>query len=220
MPETMAKGLILKRLDNTLSNPRTRKEIYSALMMKPRTSLASIARQFGIAANDEEEEHLRNDWFGPKWWKEIDAGKRETVVRASLIRAIELLNEKSSRVVDSYWVCHPGHEDLGAENVHQDVHSAGDGHHGGNGHASDKHFEACVCYSDEQVTVFLHTPDPPNRLIAWGDPIFLVKIDKTGKVKERDLKTGKYSDVEADGSRKKVAPEPGLAPSPRRAPAR
>lgn len=217
MPETMAKGPILKAMDTALSNAATRQRIYDALKAKPTISLASIAAEFGIA-NKEGEQHLRDDWFGAKWWSEIDAGKREAVVRAGLIRAIELVNEKTSRTVDSYWVCHPGHEDPAAEGASHHEAGAAGGNGDGHGSAGKKHFEACVCYSDDQVTIFLHTPDPPMTPPGWGDPIFLVKIDGNGQIKERDLMTGKMSDVLENGTERRVAPasgglEPSISPT-------
>jgi hypothetical protein len=213
MPETMAQGPILKALDVALSDATKRQRIYEALKAAPTISLASIAAEFGIA-DKEQEQHLRDDWFGVKWWSEIDAGKRESVVRACLIRAIELVNEKTSRVVDSYWVCHPGHEEPGAEDAHHDGDAAPGEHHNGHGSAGKKHFEACVCYSDEQVTIFLHTPDPPATPPGWGDPIFLVKIDGAGQIKERDLMTGKILDVLENGTKRREAPASGgLEPS-------
>jgi len=212
MPETMAKGPILKAMDIALSKADTRQRIYDALTATPVVSLASIAAEFGIA-DAPQAQHLRDDWFGTKWWSEIDARKRESVVRACLIRAIELVNEKTSRVVDSYWVCHPGHEDPGAVVAHHDGGAEPD-HHDGHGSAGKKHFEACVCYSDEQVTIFLHTPDPPATPPGWGDPIYLVKIDGAGQIKERDLMTGKMSDVLDGGTKRREAPASGgLEPS-------
>jgi len=177
MPETMAKGPILDALDEALSTPHRREKIFGLLKAEPEVPLATIAAQGGIVQQgSEEERHLRDDWFGTLWWPQIDPSDRDGIVRAGLIRAIELARPHNLRV-DCYWVCHPGD------------HSAAAHDSAGPSGALDTSFEACVCFSDKQVTLFLHTPEPPPMPAFVGDPIFVVK--KVGsEILEKDMQTG------------------------------
>jgi hypothetical protein len=71
------------------------------ILRKP-GSLAKVCSRFGLFASEEEERHVRQDWFGEGgggWWPKEPM---EALFRKGMIRAIELLREHDLPLV-SYW---------------------------------------------------------------------------------------------------------------------
>jgi len=65
-------------------------------------SLAKVCARFGLFANEAEEQHVREDWFGEGgkgWWPKEPM---EALFRKGMIRAIELLREHDLPLA-SYW---------------------------------------------------------------------------------------------------------------------
>jgi hypothetical protein len=65
-------------------------------------SLAKVCALFGLFANEAEERHVREDWFGEGgkgWWPKEPM---EALFRKGMIRAIELLREHDVPLA-SYW---------------------------------------------------------------------------------------------------------------------
>jgi len=65
-------------------------------------SLAKVCARFGLFANEAEERHVREDWFGEGgkgWWPKEPM---EALLRKGMIRAIELLREHDVPL-SSYW---------------------------------------------------------------------------------------------------------------------
>lgn len=173
MPQTVAKGSILKRLDGVLRDEAARARILSELQAG--TPLLTIVTAEKVVLTDDERTHLANDWFGSAWWPDAQAGVGaiEKILRAGFIDAINMANQLGV-VIDTYWICHPGHGD-------------------GPGHLiqtpdSDQHVEVTVLWSDRQVTVFMHTPEPkqpsiPDAPRTIDEPI-RVWFWKNGKVEQ------------------------------------
>jgi hypothetical protein len=62
-------------------------------VLKKRGSLGDVCKRFGLFANEMEEQHVREDWFGEGgkgWWPKEPM---EALFRKGMIRAIELLRE-------------------------------------------------------------------------------------------------------------------------------
>jgi len=65
-------------------------------------TLAKVCARFGLFANEAEERHVREDWFGEGgkgWWPKEPM---EALLRKGMIRAIELLREHDVPLA-SYW---------------------------------------------------------------------------------------------------------------------
>jgi hypothetical protein len=71
-------------------------------ILKRRGSLGDVCARFGLFANEREERHVRDDWFGEGgkgWWPKQPM---EALFRKGMIRAIELLREHDLPLA-SYW---------------------------------------------------------------------------------------------------------------------
>lgn len=149
MPQTAAKGSILKRLDTALKDQAARARILTKLQSG--TSLLETMSQEGVAINDDDRNHLANDWFGDHWWPGAQAGVGaiEQILRAGFIGAINKADELGVPI-DTYWICHPGDHDPHAP-VQQ---------------PTDQHVEVTVLWSNQQVTVIIHTPEPGVPIIG------------------------------------------------------
>jgi hypothetical protein len=105
MPEVIAKGPILKRLEARYRDRVKLQERITALRESP-DDLATLGRRRGVLT-EAEAAHLRRDWFSPDgWWPE--AHPIEPILRHGLITALEEAT-KRSLPVDAYWVCSSPH---------------------------------------------------------------------------------------------------------------
>ncbi|HJY84516.1 MAG TPA: hypothetical protein VKK81_25975 [Candidatus Binatia bacterium] len=106
MPEVIAKGPILKRLEARYRDRVKLQERITALKESP-DDLPTLGRQRGVLT-EAEAEHLRRDWFSRDgWWP--DAYPIEPILRYGLIAALEEAM-KRSLPVDAYWVCSSPHD--------------------------------------------------------------------------------------------------------------
>jgi hypothetical protein len=67
------------------------------------TSLVDLARRYGLLADEEEERHLREDWYnetGNGWWPQFPV---EAIVRRGYIEMIELVRAHDLPV-DALWI--------------------------------------------------------------------------------------------------------------------
>lgn len=161
MPQTVAKGSILKRLDGVLSNQTSRAPILAQLQAG--SPLLTIMSTANIVVTNDERTHVATDWFGSAWWPDAQAGVGaiEQLLRAGFIDAINKANELGVPI-DTYWICHPGHG-----------HSAD---HALQTPEEEQHVEVTVLWSAQQVTVIIHTPEPkapsiPNAPRTIAEPI-------------------------------------------------
>ncbi|MBI3800439.1 MAG: hypothetical protein HY268_26120 [Deltaproteobacteria bacterium] len=105
MPEVIAKGPILKRLE---ARYRDRVKLQDRLTALKDSSddVATLGRQRGVLT-EVEAEHLRKDWFSRDgWWPH--AYPIEPILRHGLIVALEEA-VKRSLPIDAYWVCSSPH---------------------------------------------------------------------------------------------------------------
>ncbi len=121
----------------------------------------------------QEADHIRRHWFndpngdgsndlnGPGWWRG-DLQPIEPLIRHGLITAIEVAVREPGAAVDRnpplpivfYWMCHAGHPYHPTPNP-EDV------------------AEVAVTWSDFQVTVVIHTPDPgTDDPLTGTEPIY------------------------------------------------
>ena len=112
MPEIVAKGAIMRKLDAVMNDPVSRKRL--------KDNLNNPNKQFVEAGDDvyaafwedmlspAEKTHLELDWFRPLdkggWWC-IEDGVVEKVMRRGLLTLIDKADECCARWVDCYWVC-------------------------------------------------------------------------------------------------------------------
>lgn len=71
------------------------------ILRKPDT-LAKVCKRFGLFATEADEQHLREDWLGEGgrgWWPKQPM---EAMLRAGMIRAVQLLREHDLPLA-SYW---------------------------------------------------------------------------------------------------------------------
>lgn len=111
MPANVAKGPILKRIDE-LSNDKTRfQNAFTELQTNP--DLIFLGKKYDILKPDplgkpKEEDHVKKLWF-QNWW--LQHQPLAPVARAGLLKAMELsINE--SKPLDCYWVCAGTHFEL------------------------------------------------------------------------------------------------------------
>lgn len=190
MPEGMSKGAILKKLDTRYAVPPTTKPQLQArlaslkppaLKSYPFGSFVTLALAGGVL-NADEADHIRAHWFnetvttaggvtltGQGWWKSIQP--IEPIIREGLIAAIEVALRDPDAGADRpiplpivfLWMCHAGHS-LGATPTP----------------SADEAVEVDVSWSPYQVTLVIHTPDPPPDTGPGPtdpEPIYVVKRD-------------------------------------------
>jgi len=174
MPEVLAKGPILINLDTVLADPNKRAALKVALG-NTALDLPTIARQHKIAKTDEEEQHLRDDWFGAgdsggKWW--LGAQPVARIVRKALIDAIQRSEELGGLPFDCYWVCDPGHGD------HEHAETS----------PEKEVVEITTSWTDRQMTFIIFTPHPPTRVDVHPDNvlenILITKVENGSLVTE------------------------------------
>ena len=105
MPEVIAKGPILKRLE---ARYRDRVKLQDRIRALKESSddLATLGRRRGVLT-EVEAAHLRKDWFSRDgWWP--DAYPIEPILRHGLIVALEEAMARSLPI-DAYWVCSSPH---------------------------------------------------------------------------------------------------------------
>ncbi len=200
MPEGIAKGTILAKLDDRYANvSRTelerRLEVLRHLQPYPQDSLVENAEK-GKVLTAAEAKHIRKHWFneyGDGWWQG-DIQPVEPILREGLVAAIEAaLNDYNTSPptprlrplpIVFYWVCHPGHESRKIlENRVERERLAQDG------------IEVDIGWSDQQVTFIFHTPDVPedNTPNPDDEPLIVVKRDESSRdVVRVRVKTRRY----------------------------
>lgn len=105
MPEVIAKGPILKRLEGRYRERAKLQERIDALKDMSE-DLATLGRKRGVLT-ETEAKHLRDDWFSKTgWWPR--AQPIEPLVRWGLITALEEA-VKRNLPLDAYWVCSNEH---------------------------------------------------------------------------------------------------------------
>jgi hypothetical protein len=105
MPEVIAKGPILKRLETRYRDRVKLQERITALKESPE-DVATLGRKRGVLT-EVEADHLRKDWFGQNgWWP--DAYPIEPILRHGLIIALEEAMIRSLPI-DAYWICSSPH---------------------------------------------------------------------------------------------------------------
>jgi len=181
MPEVLAKGPILINLDTVLANPNKRAALKVALG-NTAVDLATIARQHEIAKTDEEEQHLRDDWFGAgdaggKWWPQAQQRKPVAqIVRSALLAAIQRSEESGGLPIDCYWVCDPGH----GEHDHNSAAQTPE--------PEEEFVEVTTSWNERQVTFIIFTPHPPTRYDAHPDSvvenILITKVENGSVITE------------------------------------
>ncbi len=157
MPEVIAKGSILRKLEMVLNNRPNRETIWNALQAS--TPILTIARDPAHHVNltqgtAGEEEHIQQHWLtDPNWL----AQPAEPIARKALIEALQrAMNPDTGDPppprppaqqldIDFYWVCHPGHGDGGTAPP-----------------ASPERLEVSISWNANQVTVIFYTPEPVN----------------------------------------------------------
>jgi hypothetical protein len=157
MPDHIAKGTILKRIDE-LSRDRPRlQQLHDALDV-PNPKLSAIALQFRLVSPSEQA-HLLKDWFDSdsdrRWWE--NAQPVEPIVAAGFKLAIQQALDRNLPL-DCYWVCY-GEREM---------------------RCCRDQVEFNCCVSDQQVTVIIQTPAPEllsitRPAMTETDPIFVVK---------------------------------------------
>jgi hypothetical protein len=194
MPEVLAKGPILIELDRVLSDPTGRTDLKAALE-DPNEDMVTIALRFGVVNPGEEEDHLRNDWFGTAdtgggWWRGAQPLGR--LVRPALIAAIDKSEELGGLPVDCYWVCDPGHGQhpyaTGESGpTMTTTQSPADDDNGSAIEAKDV-VEVTTSWTDRQVTFIIFTPHPPHRYDPHPDSvvenILITKVENGAVVTE------------------------------------
>ncbi|HET8943644.1 MAG TPA: hypothetical protein VFO59_02585 [Dehalococcoidia bacterium] len=176
MPQTAAKGSILKNLDQVLGNQAARAHTLARLQAgDPLLDIMSDGQDMTIGPD--ERRHLDEDWFGDHWWPGAQAGVHaiEQILRAGFIGAINKADELGVPI-DTYWICHPGphHPQAPVQEP------------------TDQHVEVTVLWSDQQVTVIIHTPEPGVPIIGPApltiDEPIRVWFWKDGEVKTEQPK--------------------------------
>jgi hypothetical protein len=167
MPEIMAKGTILRRMDDYSKNKNHLIQVLDDLQNRPEP-MDVLGVAYGILATPEEVSHMRDEWFRT-WWPW--AQPVEPIIRRGVIEAIKvaLKNPANPLPLDFYWVCTPkyGEDTAGSSTPDQEP------------------VEVGVAWSDKQVTVIFHTPNEPYQPSPPEDePILVVKRDETtGEIK-------------------------------------
>ena len=186
MPDIISKGPLLKKLEDRYKDPdklRLGLEALRKLPVWPAGNLADLGKDRG-ASNQKEADHLSSDWF-KDWWP--NAQPVEPIVRKGLITAMEVAirdpddtkDRNEPLPIDVYWVCHPGHSGTSPEQSSAAPPSS-----------PDDRVEVTVSWSDKQVTLIIHTPEPPPRPgrpvppLNVDEPIYIVKRKKGEKVPE------------------------------------
>ena len=141
MPELIAKGPILKALDTVL-NTGNRAQIKQDLQdlpsqALPPTALLDLADTHNMNLDAGQKYHIKQDWLINNQWL---AQPVQPIVRLALIEALNRAGPNTP--IDCYWVCHPGHGGPAAP-------------------ASGAPLEVSISWSNNQVTVIFHTPEPP-----------------------------------------------------------
>lgn len=184
MPDIISKGL-LKKLDARYKDAAVLSQALEALRELPdwpAANLADLGQARGVLT-EEEANHFRNDWF-ETWWP--NAQPVEPIIRKGLITAMEVAIRDPDEVekretplpIDVYWICHPGHSETSAEQSSTAPPSSpGD------------HVEVTVSWSDQQVTLIVHTPDARRGEGTVPEPILVVKRDN-GEIVPRRVKGG------------------------------
>jgi hypothetical protein len=188
MPEIITKGAIMRKLDDVMNNPESRRALRAALAAAPATANGFVNAGDGIHAgywndmlNAQEKKHFLNDWFTPLesggWWC-IEKGVVEKVLRRALITLIKKADECCARWVDCYWACAHQHDHtchVADEPDEEDTEkylrykkkqcrdlkaklAAGDL----SCEEGLDRVECSITWSHAQITFIVHTPPPPN----------------------------------------------------------
>jgi len=185
MPALMAKGPILKRLDKLLNSAKRNQALNDLEnSFADLVNLGSDQTTYGadrVLTKQPWVSHLRDEWF-KAWWPH--AQPVEPIIRQGLITALKvaLAKPNTPRIgqqplpIDSYWVCHPGHPS----------------HPTAPGQLADGHpVEVSISWSSQQVTLIIHTPEPPypnNYNLTDYENILVVKREQTGQIVIEQLK--------------------------------
>jgi len=197
MPEVLAKGSILQKLDGRYKVPRNAppaqiqqiiieftNRLNSLKQLQPYPFGSVIALGQGNSAiSRDDADHIRAHWLNETvttsagvtltnagWWKSV-APAIEPILRQGLIAALEVaLTDPNTQVARQrplsivfHWVCHPADSSAPAP-----------------GPIGNTSVQVSVSWSDEQVNLIIHTPDPKIPASLTGtEPIFVIKQDKT-----------------------------------------
>jgi hypothetical protein len=228
MPEVMSKGPMLRKLDARYTNQtlETLQERLKTLKSLPPYPAGNIAtyKPAGGSLSKSEIRHIRTHWFndphgdgsndpqGPGYWKG-DIQPIEPIIRQGLITAIDVAihdpntpegtYRKTPLPIDFYWMCHPGHSPHAAGSQpgtgQYTVAAAGTGPG-----ASEHAVEVTISWNDRQVTVIIHTPDPPA-----GDPLTGTESIYVVKRVPADHPEGLYEEILDDRQHGKVPKKEG-----------
>jgi hypothetical protein len=172
MPESMEKGDILEKLDVLLSDRKKRQSFLKDLHDLDELGLADNLVELGLRQdyavfNPDEAKHFREHWLRD-WWP--TAQPIAPIIRQGLITAIKVASGATGTPrqgqgelpIDCYWACHPGHGHSESE-PHED--------------ADYEALDFVVTWSAHQVTVVIHSPDPPGPEGAPtnSEPILVVR---------------------------------------------
>jgi hypothetical protein len=189
MPEMLSKGDVFAKLDERYKNVpiddlKARLKALRDLPRYPEGNIATFGEtgvQRSGALTPADAQHIRAHWFndpdgdgsndpnGPGWWRG-DLQPIEPIIRQGLVTAIDAaindynqdppVERQKPLPIVFYWMCHTGHSNPPAPSKP----------------SADDAVEVAVGWSEQQVTLVIHTPDPPRGdPLTGSDPIFVVK---------------------------------------------
>lgn len=163
MPEIIAKGTILSRMDD-FGNGNTGKLQAMLTALQTNTSTMDVIGAdptFNLLQTPEEVSHMRDEWFA-NWWPW--AQPVEPIIRRGVIEALNLAIS-SKLPICFYWVCSPQYDGDAT-----DTSSSPD----------NEPVQVAIGQSAQQITVIFHTPDPPYLPPGVeDDTLTVVKRDET-----------------------------------------
>lgn len=166
MPEVIAKGPILEKLEDVFNKaagrPARRTAILNALKKDPPTEdLLTLAdKHMTPKLKPGQRYHIQQQWLtDPNWLVQ----PVEPIVRKALSVALEKAG--AATPIDCYWVCHPSHGGAAPP-------------------ASPEPLEVSISWYGKQVTVIFYTPEPLNppaaSTLTTTEDIVVVKRGGSG----------------------------------------
>ena len=157
MPEIIAKGTILSRMD-AFSTSEDLTAMLNALQTSP-DPMDVIGANFNLLQTPAEVSHMRDEWFRT-WWPW--AQPVEPIIRQGVIQALNLAISTKLPLC-FYWVCSPQYDDSTDSSS-----------------TDNEPVEVTIGQSAQQITVIFHTPDPPYLPPGVeDDTLTVVKRDET-----------------------------------------
>ena len=159
MPEHIAKGAILKRIDEFSRRRPNLERLLQALQTNP--SVADVAMDLELISPSEHR-HLVDDWFNVNGWWQGAQPVEPIIAQGFILACQQALRHRLP--LDCYWICY---SEAGGRCCRDTV-------------------EFFCGLNDRQVTVMIHTPAPeqvlPRPPLTETEPIYVVRRGETGDI--------------------------------------